>query len=300
MYDIIMCSHPMFSRTLPDESYSQEYDAAKQLTNVHWFDIHSSDIIANAVFKNKTDNKKAIYHGWMLPFEQYRRFYNQCLEKDIELINSPEQYIACHHFNGWYNSLERLTPKSTIIEIGLLRTMMDQVRVFMKENNCAVIIKDYVKSLKHNWDDACFIPKDANPLHISKVLATFLAIKNEMNDLQGNLVVRQFVNLKQIGLHNKSKMPLAQEFRTFVMNGKPIFTSKYWDQGSYQEHLPPSEFISKVADKVFAVTHNNLFTIDVAQLDNGDWTCIEVGDGQVSAVPDQEDKLEFFKKLLAR
>lgn len=293
MYDIIMCSSVLNKRK-PDESYETEYAAAKKLTDVHLFDIHS----IHGVSLPKTEGKKLIYHGWMMPPAYYAKFYNNCKVQGYELINSPGQYLACHHFNGWYPAIEGLTPLSTIIEIDDVRPMMDQVMQFMSDNNCSVIIKDYVKSLKHMWAEACFIPVNANAYHVAQVLAKFMAVKQDTNDLQGNLVVRKFVDLKYIGNHDKSGMPLTKEFRTFILNGKLLPTYKYWSQGSYSGDEPSSSFIQKIADKVYASTKSNLFTIDVAQLTDGSWTCIEVGDGQVSAVPDHEDRDEFFRNLL--
>ena len=293
MYDIIMCNN-LVSPKKPDDSYTSEYAAAKQLTTVHLFDIYSAATIKLPV----VESKKLIYHGWMMPPAIYQKFYNRCKEFGYELINSPEQYAACHHFNGWYPAIKDLTPKSIIIELTDIRSMMDKITEFMQANNCGVIIKDYVKSLKHHWHEACFIPQGADMLHIGKVVATFLNLKQEMGDMQGNLVVRQFVNLKQIGVHNKSKMPLTKEFRTFVINGELLPTYKYWDQGSYSGDAPPSSLIEEVVDKIVAGTGSNLFTVDVAQLEDGSWTCIEVGDGQVSAIPEQEDRLKFFTNLL--
>jgi hypothetical protein len=293
MFDIIMCASPL-SKKKPDESYQTEYDVAKTLTKVHLFDIYNID----SLVLPQVEFKKLVYHGWMMPPEYYTKFYNKCREFGYELINSPEQYVACHYFNGWYDAIEGLTPKSLIVEIDDLRKMAEQVMQFMHRNDCAVIIKDYVKSLKHMWNEACFIPKDSNIFNVCKVISTFITIKQDDKDLQGNLVVRKFVDFKQIGNHNKSGMPLAKEFRTFVLNGKPINTYNYWDQGNYVGDKPPAEFIQLIANQIFNTTKSNLFTIDVVQLKNNSWTCIEVGDGQVSAIPDNEDRLNFFERIL--
>src|SRR5574338_151463 len=240
MYDIIMCASQL-SKRKPDESYETEYASAKKLTNVHLFDIFN---LADLKLPD-INNGKLIYHGWMMPPAIYSKFYNKCMSFGYELINSPGQYLACHHFNGWYSAVEGLTPKSLIIEIDDLRPMMEQVMQFMSDNDCSVIIKDYVKSLKHNWNEACFIPRDATPVQLSKVIATFIHLKEEMNDLQGNLVVRKFMDLKKIGTHDRSGMPLTKEFRTFVVNGELLPTYKYWDQGSYLGDAPPSSFIEE-------------------------------------------------------
>lgn len=290
---LLMCSSPLDKRK-PDDSYQEEYDAAKHLTKVHLFDIFNVDSLKLP----PAENQALIYHGWMMPPAYYKKFYNKCKEFGYNLINTPEQYKACHYFDGWYPALEGLTPQSTIVKISDLRTMAEEVSEFIRKNDCSVIIKDYVKSLKHNWHEACFIPKDASLVHLTKVISTFLSIKNELNDLQGNLVVRKFLDIKTVGNHPKSGMPLSKEFRTFVLDGELLSTFNYWAEGDYTGTRPTSSFIVEVARRVYEHTGSKLFTVDVAQLQDGSWTCIEVGDGQVSAIPDQENKKEFFDNLL--
>lgn len=291
---LIMCSSPLNKR-LPDDAYQVEYDAAKEFTTVHLLDTDRL-----GTFNLPPGNATLIYHGWMMTPHQYEVFNERCQSFGYDPITTPEQYVACHHFNEWYHALEGFTPKSTIVLIDSIRSMTLSVMKFMKENDCAVIIKDYVKSIKHYWHEACFIPRDADAVHVAKVISTFMQMKNEAGDLQGNLVVRKFVELQHIGNHNKSGMPLTKEFRSFVYDCKIIHTSRYWDQGNYDSITPPPEFLDLIAKKVFAATNSNFFTFDVAQLKDNTWTCIEVGDGQVSAIPEQEDKKEFFKKLLGK
>lgn len=279
-------------QTLPDPAYKSEYEAASKLTKVHLFNIFDLNSI-----NLPASGGKLIYHGWMMPPAIYRLFYERCKNAGYKLINTPEQYVGCHYFDGWYDAIKTMTPESIIVEIGPLRTMADQVVQFMRKNECAVILKDYVKSLKHLWNEACFIPRDASFLDVTKVVANFLSVKDEMQDLQGNLVVKKFVNMKQIGIA-KSGMPFIQEFRTFVANKKLLPTAQYWSEGSYAADVPSQSFIEDIAHKIYRKTRSNFFTIDTAQLQDGSWTCVEVGDGQVSALPNHEDRDKFFNALL--
>lgn len=304
---ILMCSDDTDHRKV-DSSYLEEYEAASSLTRVHLVNLNGIQNLvlpkiskkdSNILYEESNMMMPMIYHGWMMTPIMYLALHRRCDEQGYWLINNEKDYQLCHHFDGWYPILEDQTPLSIMIDRSDIRTMMTTVMKFMHDNDCAVIIKDYVKSIKHYWNEACFIPKDANALHVSKVLSTFFAMKDDVNDFQGKLVVRKFIELKSIGKHNKSNMPLTKEFRSFVKSGKVIFTSKYWDQGSYDGDLPPDSFINEIARKIYEEIHSELFTIDVAQLTDGSWTCIEIGDGQVSAIPDQEDKLDFFRKLLA-
>ncbi len=295
MYHVIMTSS-MLSSNQPDDCYIEEYNAAKKVTDVHLFSYQHLDRFKMP--ESLDERKKLIYHGWMMSGEHYKKFFDICAERGYDLVNTPEQYDGCHYFNNWYPVLEGLTPKSIMVEPTSVRAMMDAVVAYQTENNCAVIIKDYVKSLKHLWHEACFIPQGADAFQVAKVIARFNSVKTGDNDFQGKLVVRQFVNLKKIGEHSKSKMPLTQEYRFFVLNGKLIHSSRYWNEGAYDENLPPQEFVQSIADRITKSIGSNFFTIDVAQLEDNSWTCIEVGEGQVSAVPQQENISDFFTKLV--
>jgi len=288
----------------PHDMYQEEYDAASKYADVHLLDIN--DIVRARTDKEVVSmmvprlqwgsiTQPVFYHGWMMDHDMYHDF-NQFLKgRGYLLTNNLDNYFCGHYFDAWYDVLKDLTPKSAILKMNSfrdpkpeLRPMIDAVLAFQKENKCAVIIKDGVKSLKHDWNEACFIPADANAFQVAKVVSTFLTIKTNYNDFQGSFVIRKFVELKQIGLHPKSKMPISQEYRTFILRGKIISQDPYWE-GDYDAETPPEELINEIA--------SNLFTIDTAQLADGTWTCIEVGDGQVSSIPPKANKDKFFRNL---
>ena len=53
-----------------------------------------------------------IYRGWMMPPHMYENFYNLLLEKEIQLINSPKEYVKYHLLLGWYRDFEIMLPQS--------------------------------------------------------------------------------------------------------------------------------------------------------------------------------------------
>ena len=63
------------------------------------------------------------------------------------------------------------------------------------------VVKDYVKSRKHEWYDACFIPDIKKEENAEKVIKNF--IDRQGYDLIGGIVLREFVSLKSIGFHEK-------------------------------------------------------------------------------------------------
>lgn len=292
--DIIFPSR-QFEISEIDPQWVNEYNLAKKFGNVHLYDFGENRLSKS--LKSAEKKTSIRYHGWMFKSDHYREFYQKLLDKNFELTNSPEQYDTCHHLPGWYDSIKEFTPLSVTSQDLNLRSMIDLVLGFQEKYQCDVIIKDFVSSLKHDWDDACFISKNAYSFEVAKIVANFLAIKNAYGGIEGGFVVRKFEELERLCGHPKSRMPLSVEYRSFVLNGKIINTSEYWEYGKYSTE-PLLNFIEKVAGLVRQKTGSNLFTVDTALKKDGTWTCIEIGDGQVSALPDRGNAEEFYKELL--
>ena len=289
-----------FNPKNPDSSFEEEYNSAKKFGNVFLFRLE--EFIEGDILKrlpqSESPKEKIFYHGWMMSAEQYRKFYLTLEGKGYRLTNPPAHHTAFNYFNGWYSAIEGLTPKSVMVYDDNVRAVLDAAMALQKETKSALIIKDAVKSLKHDWLKACFIPEGADALYMAKVIATFLMTKKEYNDLKLPVVIRQFEKLVSLGAHPKSGMPISHEYRTYVHNGKVLLQAPYWETAYQEDEEPPAEFIQSLIDKLMAQTPCKLFTIDTALRQDGEWICIEVGDGQVSSLPDQANKDEFFSKLL--
>lgn len=290
-----------FDKKNPDSMFEAEYNSAKKFGNVFLFsheEFLEGEILKKLPKANVT-GEEIYYHGWMMDAAQYNKFYATLWDKDYRLTNDPYTYTHRHYFEGWYQSIEGLTPQSVMIENDELRPILDVILKFQSETNSALIIKDAVKSLKHDWLQACFIPEGASPIEIAKVIGNFLSIKKEYNDLKLPVVIRKFEKLVSIGTHPKSGMPISHEYRAYVYKGEVILQAPYWDSGYKAEQEPPQEFMKTLIDKLMFQCPSQLFTIDTALKQDGQWTCIEVGDGQVSSLPDNADKDKFFSKLLS-
>ena len=154
-----------------------------------------------------------------------------------------------------------------------------------------VIVKDFVKSRKHEWAEACFIPSASDRRAVERVVGRFLELQGE--DLAGGLVFREYVEFEPIGVHPKSGMPLTEEYRVFWLDGMPIFWSPYWADGDYRVARPPIERFAGVA----AAVRSRFFTMDLAKRRDGDWMIVELGDGQVSGLLRNEDAGPFYELL---
>src|SRR5690606_12523657 len=155
----------------------------------------------------------------------------------------------------------------------------------------AAVLKDYVKSQKHYWHEACYIPDVTDGGRVEAVARRFLELQGA--ELNGGLVFRSFVPLKLVGAHPQSGMPLAAEFRSFWLNGRLVLSHKYWAGLTSFERELPLDWMKSLVGRI----ESAFFTMDVAMLEDGTWIVIELGDGQVAGLPSTDLAPAFFRTL---
>ena len=99
---IILFCDSGFSRKEVDFMYEQEYKSAKinfiQTSLISFEELKKGNIeSAIKMVKIRDKTEKGIYRGWMLNPIQYEQLYTALLERNIELINNPNQYEFCHY-----------------------------------------------------------------------------------------------------------------------------------------------------------------------------------------------------------
>ena len=119
----------------------------------------------------------AAYRGWMVTPSQYRVLYDALVARGIRLINDPDQYRHGHHLPENYPVIEGRTPRSVWLtgDLGIDR-IMEALTPF---GDAPVIVKDFVKSRKHEWAEACFIPSAADRQAVERVVGRFLELQGE-------------------------------------------------------------------------------------------------------------------------
>ena len=233
----------------------------------------------------------AAYRGWMPTPPRYRLLYEALATKNIRLINDPKQYQHGHYLPENYSVIKGYTPRSVWVTRDLsIDRIMEAVAIF---GDAPLVIKDFVKSRKHEWAEACFIASASDRRAVERVVSRFLELQGD--DLNEGLVFREYVEFESIGVHPKSEMPLTEEYRSFWLDGKPIFMSPYWEEGKYRSTTPTLEPFAEVAGDV----RSRLFTMDLAKRRDGEWMIVELGDGQVSGLPMESDAGRFYKSLAA-
>ncbi len=293
----VLCSDPL-EPARPDRSFQAEVAAISKLGLSYVLVDHDAlvrgDDAARVVRRvpEQSEPFTAVYRGWMMTPPQYRLLFDALARRNLRLINAPDQYRHCHDLPECYPIIERLTPRSVWLtgDLSIERIM----KVLTPLGDRPVIIKDFVKSRKHEWADACFIPSAADRDAVERVVGHFLELQGD--DLNEGLVFREFVEFRPIGVHPKSGMPLTEEYRIFWMDAQPLFWSPYWDEGEHVGAVPPLELFAETA----AAIRSRFFSMDLARQIDGAWLIVELGDGQVSGLPRNDDARPFYEALSRR
>lgn len=290
---LVFCSDPLSPKTI-DEAYRAEATAAAEVGLEHV--LIDYEAIANdgqsdrAVRRVPAQDEvtTGMYRGWMLTPPQYGLLYDALAAKGIHLLNDEDAYRHCHYLPESYSVIEECTPKSVWMTLDGdidMDAIMQLIRPFGSK---PLVVKDFVKSRKHEWEEACFIPSASDRNAVERVVSRFVELQDD--DLNEGLVFREFVEFEPLTEHSKSGMPLTVEFRIFFLDGKPVYWTKYWEEGEYDDSRPPIEQFQQYADNV----KSRFFTMDVAKSKNGDWLIVELGDGQVAGLPEHADPREFY------
>lgn len=293
---IIFCDS-VIDRKAVEPIYEEEFRAAKAAGHQTFLISHEALIDeenphkATVFIRTQASNTPALYRGWMMRPAAYKQFYQALLGKNIELINDPSQYKHCHYFPESYPLIKDFTPRSVSLSANDTHDPNRLFHEIWQFGDSPLIIKDYVKSLKHYWDEACYISSAADREQVKAVVGKFLELTGD--SLNEGLVIREFVPLKQLTKHSKSGMPLAVEYRVFFYQGNLLAVYPYWEEGEYEEEIVvPQKFVT-----VAKTIQSNFFTMDIAQNKMGQWIIIELGDGQVAGLPDRAIPDAFYKLL---
>jgi len=227
----------------------------------------------------------AVYRGWMLSVDAYRELDAAVVAAGMTPVTSPDAYARAHHLPGWSEVLKGLTPETVCVAADAApEQILDALAPF---GGAPAILKDWVKSRKHEWNEACFIPSTSDRDSVLRVVRRFIELQGE--DLVGGLCFRRFVPLRRIGTHPRSGMPLSDEVRIYCVGSKRV-AYRYWDGGDVDE-------IPAIVDEAAERLGLPFVSIDLGRLEDGGWMIIEVGDGQVSGLPEGANGRRLYEAL---
>ncbi len=279
MTDLILFPNSFFEKKKPDEDFQNEYNSVLSsglfkimlFDYYEWFNNNTLKII------NPTSEKhKAVYRGWMMQPEKYSDFYNALSDSGIKLITNPEQYSLLHIFPNSYNAIKDDTAKA---EFYPLHEKLDVER--LKKRFGKFMVKDYVKSVK-GTEFPAFFDENINQSEFDSQMEIFYKYRGNL--LTGGLCIKEYLNLKRYNGH-------TNEYRVFYINNRAATVSRNSGQGNYSPE-PPKELLEK-----YSCLKSPYYTVDYAEIDDGSWKIIEVGDGGVSGLSDNQDYDIYFRTL---
>lgn len=295
---ILFCESP-FETNRVDEDFEDQFVSAKEngfgTLLFNFDDLTSTDRFSTATKRIKANDSlvNVLYRGWMLTPQQYSVLYHDLLSKNYRLINTVEAYQNCHYLPDSLKFIEKRTPK-TVFEpwkdANSIDLLVEKSKVFGQK---PVILKDYVKSEKHDWESACFVPDASDVDKLKQTIHKLVELRDKY--LNEGIVVREFVELNDLTIHSKSGMPLTEEYRLFFCNKQLVGMYDYWEEGEYELSKPDTTEFEAIARQV----ESNFFSMDIARQKNGEFIIIELGDGQVAGLPDKTDRAEFYSRLKA-
>jgi hypothetical protein len=268
----------------PDEHFAAEATAAAEAGLAVALVDH--DALAEpggarrAVARVPTGDGPAVYRGWMLASGQYAAFADAVADRGVTLRTSAAQYRQAHELPGWYLAMAALTPASAWTQGGSREQF---------ERACAelgpgpAVLRDYVKSMKHYWDQAAFIPDLADTDAAWQVATRFRELREE--EFTGGFVLRRFERLT------------TAEARTWWIGGTCRLITAHPDTPGEE---PPGDLDTAPLGPLIAALALPFITADLARRDDGAWRLVEIGDGQVSDRPASTPAMQLITAITAR
>lgn len=288
----LFCADPLDLRS-PEPDFIDEVRAA-EAAGFSWALLDHDALTAGdaraAVRRVRIpDGTPLVYRGWMMSPSQYTALSGALASRGGTLINAPEAYRVGHHLPAAYPFLRAHTAPTVWVPAGA--GMLEAAVSAAAGLAGGAIVKDYVKSLKHHWAEACFIPDVSDPDGVRRVVGRFLELRG--GALEGGLVLRQALPLAWLGSHPDSGAPIADEHRRFYLDGALLVQGRYWEAAGAG---PPEGLFADVAAEI----PSRLFSMDVARLADGGWCILEIGDGQVSGLVPGISAAAFYGALRGR
>lgn len=285
--DLLFPENPMM-RKLPEPIFESEFDAAKALG------FRCLLLDEDALCRGDTeqalkrlpqaDGNDLLYRGWILTEELYRRFRNALADRGYILVSSAEHYAEVTYFPNYYPKIRDYSPSAVWTDApdSLLAWTLSR-----KLGEGPFVVKDHIKSAKHNWHDACFVPKGAGRENFERILGNLRTEQGK--SFNRGFVVKEYVPLRSRG-DSPREYPLCEEYRLFFWKRQLLIASHYHRQSENPVDWSPFVAVAQRFDAPF-------FTMDVAQTESGNWVIVDMGAGEVSSLPPSLEPTRFYAKL---
>ncbi|TDZ44628.1 ATP-grasp domain-containing protein [Mycobacteroides franklinii] len=262
----------------PDEHFADEAAAARELGIPVALVDHDAvaEDAAIAVSLVPQGDSVVVYRGWMMRSEHYAAMESALASRGVRLRTSAEHYREAHELPGWAQGVGAVTPCTCWTE-GFGQS--DFQDALARLGARAAVLRDYCKSLKHNWDEAMHIPDATNADAAWATAQRFLQLRGE--DAVGGFVVREFEHFT------------GPEVRTWWVAGECVLIGPHPDNA---DSTIPDPDLTEVGPVVRALGQP-FVSADLRRNIDGRWRLIEIGDGQVSDRPRSVPVAEFLAAI---
>jgi hypothetical protein len=222
-------------------------------------------------------------------------FYNE-LEKDLsiigaQLINSYEQHRYIADLGNWYYDLAEFTPYTwrNLYEI---------------PDNGPFILKGETNSKKFYFKELMYAENKTEAIKIHGLLT-----KDSVLQYQ-HIYIRQYVELEKLA-EGLQGLPITREYRFFVFKDVVLSGGFYWSShidelsGEVNPDEVPRDFLNKIIDKIQHTELSeppNFYVLDVAKTKKGEWILVEVNDGSMSGISENDPEVlykNFHRELMS-
>jgi hypothetical protein len=289
---ILFPNHPLKAR-LPDPDYETELEAARnvgfecELYSLE--DLRGGDAAqATRLCATASRDGQAIVHrGWMMSESLYAALFGALVAKGYRPVTTPEQYVQAHYLPNAYPLLQGRTPDSVWIEGKDVAAAWEN---FEQLGRPAAIVKDFVKSAKHRWNEACFIPAGTERIRFNEILAAFLEARG--TQFEKGIVLRRFHNFVKLADDIRGQ-PVHEEYRLFMWDGSLLAATPAVRANGPFDDVAEWESIARRFT-------NRFISMDIACQQDGSLLIVEVGDGGVSGLPSSIEPETFYRALYAK
>jgi hypothetical protein len=219
-----------------------------------------------------------LYRGWMLRLDDRETLQTELAERGHQLLVTLEEYEAAHRLPAWYPHLVGYTARSVWTE----EPDVDELWLRKQElGEGAALLKDHVKSAKELWAEACFVPANCTRERLGAMCERLVEARGDR--FEGGFVLRRYLPFRGYG--QTPSGPAFLEYRLFFARHKLVCAASYFDFD-----FTPFEQLARRIGSPF-------FSMDLAELESGDFAVVELNDGGVSMLPASLDPRELFTAL---
>lgn len=208
----------------------------------------------------------------VLPY--YRELEVDLLCNNSRLINTTSQHDWIADCRSWSTTfgdedISRYTPRTYTNPVTLPEGRY--------------VVKGITNSRKHNWNTHMFASDKKEAIEISNRLQQDTFYMNQP------IVYREYVDLENFGV-GINGLPISNEYRMFFYRENLLSGGFYWSEHEveYKETdlCEAKEFAVHVAQ--YVSVYANFFVLDVAKTKEGKWILIEINDGQMSGLSNND------------